>query len=310
MTQIIYIAALTFHRPEGLARLLSAFSRLERPDNAEVRFLIVDNDAAGSARPIVEAARPQFGDSRLDYVIEPEPGIPVARNRALDEAISAGAELLCFTDDDAWPHPNWLVQLVDCYRKSGAVLVFGPQRLCRPPHLKSTWTRFIAHSLEARSRFVERFAEKESRRGRIATSGTYNWLGNLNWISKKKLRFNPEMQYSGGEDSEFREAVLARNGTMAWCSRAMVFEDIPEDRLSVRYQFRRARVHGMNAENIKRLVYPALLRHPIGRILAGIGLIILPVLGFASFSLGLHQLGMGVGMLQARWGGHPDLYRR
>jgi len=306
----ICVAVLTYKRPKCLKRLLNALACLQIPEASLVHFLIVDNDPEGSARTVVEAANAWLSMPDNRYVVEPEPGIPAARNRALDEAHASGADILCFTDDDAWPHPDWLLRLVDCHRRSGAVLVFGPQRLRRPRDLKSPWKRFIARSLEARSRFVEHFAAKQARRGWIATSGTYNWLGDLHWINSNGLRFDRAMRYSGGSDTAFRETVREKGGTLAWCPKAAVYEEVTESRLSIKYQFHRARVQGMTAADFKRPIHPAILRHPIGRIMTGVGLIILPVLGFASFSLGLHQLGMGIGMLQARSGARADLYPR
>ena len=306
----ICVAALTYKRPEGLERLLNAFAKLRLPESSTVSFIIVDNDPECSAREVVKAASDRLTKLKIRYVMESEPGIPAGRNRALDEALAYGADLLCFTDDDAWPDPNWLISLVDCQRKSRAVLVFGPQRFYRPAGLSSLWKRFIARSLEARSRFVERFCEKQAGRGRIATSGTYNWLGDLGWLSSQNIRFDPALRYSGGSDTAFRESVRKKDGRMAWCTKAVVFEEIPESRLSVKYQLHRSRVQGINAAQFDRPVHPAILRNPLGRIMTGVGLIILPILGFASFSLGLHQLGMGIGLLQARAGARADLYPR
>lgn len=300
MKQVIYVAALTFHRPEGLARLLSALSLQERPDDAEVRFLIVDNDAAGSARPTVDAARPRFGPARLDYVIESEPGIPMGRNCALNEAIASGGDLLCFTDDDAWPDPRWLRTLVDCYRESGAVLVFGPHFLLPLAVTESLWKRFLARSLAAKSKFIARFAAWHGRRGRIVTSGTYNCLINLKWIQHHDVEFDPSFAKGGGEDSAFREVAAGKGAKLAWSPGAVVYEELPLERISLRYQFQRSRMQGINASALNRPGRPAILRHPIGRLLVGIGLIIVPVLGTASFSLGLHMVGMAVGIFQTK----------
>lgn len=306
----ICVAVLTYNRPERLERLLNAMSQLRMPEAKEVRFVVVDNDPDCSGRAVVEAANHELPGIDIHYVVENEPGIPAGRNRALDEALSSGSDLLCFTDDDAWPHPTWLLHLVECYRKSGATLVFGPQRLRRPPKLNSRWKRLIARSLEARSRFVERYSEREARKGRIATSGTYNWLGDLHWIGSRGLRFDTAMRFSGGEDSAFREAVTAKGGVLAWCPDAVIYEEVPEGRLTITYQFHRAKVQGMNAAGFERPVYPRILRHPVGRIMVGVGLMVLPVLGFASFSLGLHQLGMGIGVLKAHRGVRGHLYPR
>lgn len=306
----ICVSVLTYRRPDRLDRLLRAFLSLGMPEDCSVFFLVVDNDPDGSAQSVVEAFNADFSFCDVRYVVEREPGIPAARNRALDEALSSGADLLCFTDDDAWPHHDWLVHLVACYRRTKPVLVFGPQRLTRPPGLRSPWKRMIARSLEARSRFLERFCEYQARRGQIATSGTYNWLGELRWIFENDLRFDPFMRDSGGSDTAFRESARKMGASMAWCCNAVVSEEVPVSRLSLRYQFYRARMQGMNAAQFHRPLSPKILQYPLGRIVVGVSLFIFPVLGMASFSLGLHQLGMGVGVLYSRFGERSNLYKR
>lgn len=306
----ICVAALTYKRPECLGRLLAAFECLEMPDDASVSILIVDNDPVRTAYDAVESAKCRYPALDIRYVVEVEPGIPAGRNRALDESLSLGADVLCFVDDDAWPDPLWLNSLIACYRESKAHLIFGPVRLYRPGGLRSLWKRFLAASIESRSRFLERFSEKESRRGRIARSGTGNWLGDLRWIARQEVRFDLSMRYTGGSDTAFRELARKKAARMVWCPKALVFEEIEEDRLSIRYQFKRARIQGMIAARFKRKIHPVIIRHPIGRIGVGIFLIVFPVFGLASFTLGLHQLGMGVGAIQFRRAPHSKLYSR
>lgn len=303
----IVVAALTYRRPDTLRRLLDALAALELPA-ADVRFVIVDNDAAASARATVDACTPRFA-GRLHYVVEPRPGIPAARNRALHEAAAGGAAVLCFTDDDAYPQPSWLRELLACRAATGAVLVLGPVRLVAPRGLRG-WRRVFAASLVARARFIARYAATQARRGRIVTSATSNWLGDVRWIEAHGLRFDEARAAGGGEDTAFFDAVGALGGRRAWCEHAVVNEGLPPDRVSVAYQYRRARANGINSAQLGRSARLLVLRHPIGRMVAGLALMALPVLGIASFALGLHAFGSGVGMRRAARGARSDLYSR
>lgn len=309
---IVYVAALTFKRPETLPTLLDAFCKLEIPtvDDLDVRFLIVDNDPAGSSRQIVESQKYKFADSELIYVVEAEPGIPAARNRALKEAASQGGRLLCFTDDDVRPRQEWLRELLRCHTETQAALVFGPTRFAMMKRGNGWWQRFLGESLVARAAFVEHYAAREARKGRVSIGATNNCLIDLDWVDRHEVRFSFAMRESGGSDTVFREAVRERGGKLAWCERAIVHEQIPQSRTTLRYQFKRSRSHGMTAHRIGRRPNQLILRHPLGRIAAGIGLMVLPVLGKASFIVGLHLVGMGVGILQARRGASSTLYRR
>lgn len=306
----ICVATITFRRPKTLDRLLTHLASLSRPKESNFHFLIVDNDPHGSASKLVDSYRETFKSGALHYVIECEPGIPAARNRALAEAIQSGSDLLCFTDDDAWPDSHWLVNLVSCYRAEPSVLVFGPQRLVTPRNLRSTWKRFIGHGLEARSRFVERFAARHGRKGRVVTSGTYNWLGDLQWIKGNEINFATELKHTGGSDTAFREKVITLGGKISWCPGAVVYEEVPPERLRLRYQFKRARMQGINAEHAGRQAFPRILRSSIGRMAVGVALIIFPIVGRASFMLGVHLFGMAVGIIQARRGVKSELYAR
>src|SRR6478752_6966716 len=95
LTPQVVVGLATFHRPEGLARILPLLSQQVRElSGAEARIVVVDNDPLGGAREQVL----EWADRRVTYVHEPRPGIASARNRALDEALDADA--LVFIDDD------------------------------------------------------------------------------------------------------------------------------------------------------------------------------------------------------------------
>ena len=100
---LVTVGVPTAYRAASLHRLLAALpAAMAGGPPAEV--VVVDNDAAGSARAVVErsgvAAR---------YVLEPQPGSAFARNRATAEATTP---VIAFLDDDVVPQPGWLAALV------------------------------------------------------------------------------------------------------------------------------------------------------------------------------------------------------
>src|SRR5438309_10345348 len=95
----VAVCALTFHRPAGLARLLAGLDGLEDPAGARFFVLIVDNDPEGSGRVVVEEAQ-RTSRHPIVYEIEPERGIPFARNRGVERAAELGADFIAFIDDD------------------------------------------------------------------------------------------------------------------------------------------------------------------------------------------------------------------
>jgi len=92
----IAVAVITFKRPDGLAKLLECCAKQVRTADRPYRLsvLVVDNDAAGSARQIAESAGGMRAFDVL-YVLEARQGIPIARNAALD-GLPADADFACF----------------------------------------------------------------------------------------------------------------------------------------------------------------------------------------------------------------------
>lgn len=308
--QTVVVAALTYKRPDMLAQLLESLLTLERPPGWDVRFLIVDNDADASARPVVESFASLFGAHRLDYAVEPEPGIPAARNRALDEAMSAGARLLCFIDDDEFPEVSWLQELVAHHGATGAVLIGGPVVSVMPDYATTPWQRFMARSLVARTHAMHRRSARRARKGEVNLVATGNWLGDLVWLGAQRLRFDPDLRVSGGSDAGLFNAVLSRGGKVSWCEKAVAYEHIASERLSLRYHFTRAAAQGAVLARLRPTSPVRMCLYQSARMLIGAGLIVVPVQGRASFAAGTRMLGHSFGWFSGMFGTQSKLYER
>jgi len=92
----------TRDRPDMLARALDAVLAQRYPD---FHVIVVDN--APSA-PDTKVCVEQFGDRRMDYLVEPRPGLSWARNRGIAAATN---EIVAFLDDDGPPDANWLAEI-------------------------------------------------------------------------------------------------------------------------------------------------------------------------------------------------------
>ncbi len=108
------VAICTRERPDDLRRALAAVAVLEGDGH---ELLVIDNaPSTDRTRRVVETF-PQ-----VRYVLEPEPGLNAARNRALREA---RREIVAFTDDDAAPEPEWLRGLVANFGDPRVMCVTG-----------------------------------------------------------------------------------------------------------------------------------------------------------------------------------------
>ena len=95
------VAICTRDRTDDLRRCLEALGRLA---HRAAEILVIDNCPTTDATRRLAAS-----DPRVRYVLEPRPGLDVARNRALREARH---DVVAFVDDDAMPDPEWLRSLL------------------------------------------------------------------------------------------------------------------------------------------------------------------------------------------------------
>src|SRR6266540_6484865 len=129
---VIAICVCTMRREPALTALLQALCHLdlEGLDPGRLRVVVLDNDAAASAEPVVRRFRASL-PGELRYRVEPRRGYPFARNAALQEA--GPVDFVAFIDDDEVPEPRWLAELARVQRSSGAAIVTGPVLPMLPP---------------------------------------------------------------------------------------------------------------------------------------------------------------------------------
>jgi cellulose synthase/poly-beta-1,6-N-acetylglucosamine synthase-like glycosyltransferase len=303
---LVYVSSLTYKRPGDLASLLNSLNGLTLPKGWEVCFLIVDNDPQGSGRAVVDAAKANFGDS-LTYLVENTPGIPAARNRALKEALDANATLLCFLDDDEIPEPDWLRELVSCWASGSAALIGGPVRRHLPAESLSMKQRLLGRSMMSRRAVTDRLTASGAVSGKPRVY-TNNWLCELATVRAHGLRFDTALQFSGGSDMAFYLAAQKMGIETGWCAKAIVNETLDPDRMTVRYQFERGRAQGLVKAAVTNLGWWKAVATQLPRAAAGAGMLVVPVFGIGSYSLGLHLVGSAVGHFHHLLGHRSAIY--
>ena len=92
--------------PRGPPRLL--LDDLSQQSLLPIEIVVVDNDAAGSARTTVDQYRERVTAYPIHYDIQPARNIALTRNRTVELAT---AEWLAFIDDDERAPHRWLSQL-------------------------------------------------------------------------------------------------------------------------------------------------------------------------------------------------------
>ena len=243
----VTVAVLTYRRPHDLAAVvplvLDQLAGVAAAGAASApRLLVVDNDAAGSGCESFRAVRTAGGsrpgvtggvqvasvaDVRVDCVVEPEPGIAAARNRALDEA--GDTDLLVFLDDDERPQPGWLAALLATRAATGADAVAG-----------AVVSRFAA-PLDPWIAAGGFFARRRPPTGTdVATAATNNLLLDLAAVRGRDLRFDPALGLAGGSDTAFTRSLSRSGGRIVWCDEAVVTDVVPAARATRGWVLRRA----------------------------------------------------------------------
>jgi succinoglycan biosynthesis protein ExoM len=232
----VTIGVLTFRRPDDLRAVLPALleqaAEVDGPHH-RVDVLVVDNDATGSARPVVEA----LASPRVRYVVEAAPGIAAARNRVLDEA--SGSDLLVFIDDDERPHPHWLRLLLETRVRFDAHVVAGA--------VVSDFDGVLDAWIGAGDFFRRRRLPTGTP---IRVAATNNLLLDMALVRRLGLRFDPDFGLTGGSDTLFTRGLAAAGATMVWCDEAVVTDHVPASRMTRDWVLRRAFRSGNSATRV------------------------------------------------------------
>lgn len=248
MTRIA-ICALTYLRPIGLARLLQELDRLTVPDDVEVGVFVVDNDPERSAEQLV-IGHAASSHLEVSYVHEPSRGISAGRNASIAAARSWEADALCFIDDDEWPEPDWLLQLVATARRTGADVVTGPvfPVFDQPP---PNWI--------VEGRYFER--PRHDHDGLIDYATTSSVLIDMDCFGSAAEPFDAEFGLSGGSDTHFFAELYDADRRIAWCDLSHVYEAIPATRVDATWLLRREYRRGQTMSRSLRRRDPRVARY-------------------------------------------------
>lgn len=227
--ELAVVCICTLDRFEALERCLSSVMAQELPSAYRFEVTVVDNSSTGNVRDYVEGLAPGF----VHYVHERTPGIPFARNAALDKATTLRPSWIAFVDDDCIPTQGWLSRLLQVAAAAGADVMQGGlvRRSGDAKDYAAAW-RLPSAPLPAR---------------RSRNAATYNVVFR-SWIvaEPQRLRFDTNMLESGGSDGEFFMRVGDLGAVIMRTDDAPVVESWEDDRSSSSYLRMRAFRVGAN----------------------------------------------------------------
>jgi hypothetical protein len=164
-------------------------------------------------------------------------------------------------DDDEWPEPQWLKELLRIQRATEADVVGGPvvPRFARsgPP-----WIDFRSYyGLDLRL---------PDGAGCVLYGAGNVLVRRACFEALMPEPFDPAFAFSGGEDLVFFQRLAKMGFRMHWSTRAVVHEDVPRERMTMRWLKDRQRRRGCLNIAAQRLAEPGPYREGI-RLLKTVG---------------------------------------
>jgi succinoglycan biosynthesis protein ExoM len=215
----------THRREAQLRALLGDLIEQELPPHDVV---VVDNDAAGSARSVVDEFRNRHCPFRLTYAIQPERSIPLTRNKTVELATG---DWLAFVDDDERAPRDWLRCLMDCASVHSADGVLAPVEP-RVPDSAPAWIRRGGFYDWPRIDTGTAVPRKNLRFGNLMLRGSA--------VRSLPGPFDPRFALSAGEDVDMLIRLVNQGARLVWCDEAAVWEPVEPRRLSLKWLLMRS----------------------------------------------------------------------
>jgi succinoglycan biosynthesis protein ExoM len=228
----VTVCICTYRRPDLLKRLLEHLKRQETAGRFDYSIVVVDNDSAQSAQPVVS----EFSASStipICYCVEPRQNIALARNKAVE---NVRGDFAAFIDDDEFPESNWLLTLLSTSENYNVDGVLGPVKRYfdeQPPK----WL--------AKGRFYVRPINPTGAVVRWYEARTGNVLVRKKVLEGAESPFRP--QFRAGEDQDFFRRKIEQGYVFVWSADAVVYETVPPARWKRSYMLRKALLRGASA---------------------------------------------------------------
>ncbi len=293
-TPHVAVCIATYLRPHGLQNLIESLNRQALEDVlARVTLVICDNAPEATAESILGEIQ-QLSRWPVIYVVENSRGIVSARNRTLAE-VPPDADFIAFLDDDEFASSHWLVQMLETMKLPNTIAVQGP--------VEPQYTQSVPDWVEELNLF--RMGPYEQGK-ELNSAATNNSMVSAALVHKLGFRFDPRFNLTGGEDEEFFSRVTHEVGTIRAAAEALVWDNVPQHRTSMRWLRRRWFRMGNTLGRIALIRKKGiLLRATKGFGAIGWGCLSLVFLGFGSklrLRRGMLEVFRGSGMIAALLG--------
>ena len=216
----IVLAVCTYRRPQELKKLLLALCDLH--GEHDLRVVIADNDSAAEGVAVCQALAPDYPFEVSCFEVDSS-GISAVRNTLTRKALDLAPEFIVFLDDDEWPEPQWLSELLRVQAQFDADLVGGPTRPVFPESADPALLDNPYYGADLNL--------PDGSACQLQAGG--NFLARASVIERYSPSFFDEaFSHSGSEDLAFFARLGQDGHRMRWAANAIVREPVPESRLA------------------------------------------------------------------------------
>ena len=225
----IAVCICTYKRPLFLQRLLDELGVQETGGGFTYSIVVADNDHQRSAEAVVLTFA-SASQIPIKYCVEPRQGIPLVRNKAIE---NAEGDFVALIDDDEFPTRTWLQTLFTACTKYGVDGVLGPVKR----HFDEEPPKWVVKG---------NFYQRETYRTGLVIDWTKGRTNNT--LLRKQIfegsahAFDPEIRT--GEDMDFFRRMIEKGHAFIWCNEAVVYEVVPPVRWKRTFMVRRALLQG------------------------------------------------------------------
>ncbi len=223
----ILIGLCTFKRHRMLKRCLDSLLEIYIPEDAYIEIIVVNNDVEALPEEIINSYNRAPFKFLFHQVIDR--GIPHARNFILKYANEKDFDFCAFLDDDEYAEKDWLINLCTLQAEMDADVVQGQ----------------VINDYQKRSWLFAPLLKKEKinagHQERIFNVSMCNVLVSKKLYAESQLglRFDHFFALTGGSDKDFFDRACPYKHLYYFTDKAIVHEEIPEERVSFRWFFTR-----------------------------------------------------------------------
>ncbi len=219
----IVLGICTYRRPDELKKLLDALPNLhDIEDKHTLEVVVADNDAASEGVEVCNKLPSTYPFNVIAFS-QKSSGISAVRNAVVQKALSLAPDVVAFLDDDEWPEPQWLAELLRVQEQYDADLVGGPTRPEFPDHADP--------GLLDNPYYGADLNLPDGSACQLQAGG--NFLIKANVLQHYAPEpFHEAFSTSGSEDLAFFTLLNADGHRMYWAAKAAVHEPVPDSRLA------------------------------------------------------------------------------